>query len=69
MEGHGDVLTKEDVEKRLTDAETKRAKIKEMVGLGRSLDYIRMALGEPEPAATPGRDEASRRLLPWFIRN
>ncbi len=55
VEGHGDVLTKEDVEKRLTDAETKRAKIKEMVGLGRSLDYIRMALGEPEPAATPGR--------------
>jgi glyoxylase-like metal-dependent hydrolase (beta-lactamase superfamily II) len=55
VEGHGDVLTKEDVQKRLTDAETKRAKIKEMVGLGRSLDYIRMALGEPEPAATPGR--------------
>jgi glyoxylase-like metal-dependent hydrolase (beta-lactamase superfamily II) len=55
VEGHGDVLTKEDVEKRLMDAETKRAKIKEMVGLGRSLDYIRMALGEPEPAATPGR--------------
>ncbi len=55
VEGHGDVLTKEDVQKRLSDAETKRAKIKEMVGMGRSLEYIRMALGEPAPAATPGR--------------
>ncbi len=55
VEGHGDVLTKEDVEKRLTDAETKRAKIKEMVAMGRSLDYIRMALGEPAPAAGRGR--------------
>jgi len=55
VEGHGDVLTLEDVQTRLANAAAKRAKIKEMVGLGRSLEYIRMALGEPEPAATPGR--------------
>lgn len=54
VEGHGDVLTKEDVQSRLSMAEDKRAKIKEMVGQGRSLDYIRMALGEKPPAA-PGR--------------
>lgn len=54
VEGHGDVLTKEDVQNRLKMAEDKRAKIKEMVGQGRSLEYIRMALGE-QPPATPGR--------------
>ncbi len=55
VEGHGDVLTKEDVETRLKDAEAKRDKIKEMVAQGKSLDEIRTALGEPAPAAGRGR--------------
>lgn len=55
VEGHGDVLTKADVQMRLSAAETKRAQIKELVAMGRSLDYIRTSLNEPAPAATPGR--------------
>ena len=54
VEGHGDVLTKADVQTRLTSATDKRAKIKELVAQGRSLEYIRMALGEPAPAAGGG---------------
>lgn len=52
VEGHGDVLTKADVEKRLADAEAKRTKIKDLVAQGKSLDEIRTALGEPAPAQT-----------------
>ena len=47
--GHGDVLMKADVEKRLTDTEAKRAKIKELVAQGKSLDEIKAALGDPPP--------------------
>ncbi len=54
--GHGDVQTKADIEKRLTDTEAKRAKIKELVAQGKSLDEIKAAVGDPPPA--PG--EAGR---------
>jgi glyoxylase-like metal-dependent hydrolase (beta-lactamase superfamily II) len=54
VEGHGDVLTKEQVEKRLADAEAKRAKIKDLVAQGKSLEEIRTALGEPPPAQGRG---------------
>jgi cyclase len=50
IEGHGDVLTKADLQKRLTDAEAKRAKIKDLVAQGKSLDEIRAAVGDPPPA-------------------
>jgi cyclase len=50
VEGHGDVLTRADIQKRLTDAEAKRAKIKELVAQGKSLDEIRTAVGDPPPA-------------------
>ena len=50
VEGHGDVLTKADIEKRLADAEAKRAKIKDLVAQGKSLDEIRAAVGDPPPA-------------------
>jgi glyoxylase-like metal-dependent hydrolase (beta-lactamase superfamily II) len=54
--GHGVVQTKAEIQKRLKDTEEKYAKIKEMVGQGKSLSEIRQALGEPEPvAAAPGR--------------
>ena len=48
--GHGNVQTKADVEKRLKDAEAKRAKIKELVAQGKSLDEIKVAVGD-QPAA------------------
>jgi glyoxylase-like metal-dependent hydrolase (beta-lactamase superfamily II) len=54
VEGHGDVLNKADVAKRLSDAEAKREKIKGLVAQGKSLDEIRKALGEPAPAAGGG---------------
>jgi len=53
--GHGDVQTKVEIQKRLTDTEAKRAKIKELVGQGKSLDEIRAAVGDPAPAQGQGR--------------
>jgi glyoxylase-like metal-dependent hydrolase (beta-lactamase superfamily II) len=54
VEGHGDLLTKADIQKRLADAEAKRAKIKELVAQGKSLDEIRLAVGDPPPAQGRG---------------
>ena len=51
--GHGDVQTKAAVQKRLSDTEAKRAKIKELVAQGKSLDEIKTAVGDPPP--NPGR--------------
>src|SRR5579862_8702180 len=51
--GHGDVQTKAAVQKREADAAAKRAKIKELVAQGKSLDQIKAAVGDPPP--TPGR--------------
>jgi glyoxylase-like metal-dependent hydrolase (beta-lactamase superfamily II) len=48
--GHGDLQTKAAIQKRLTDAEAKRAKIKELVAQGKSLDEIKAAVGDA-PAA------------------
>ena len=52
--GHGNVQTKAEVEKRLTDAEAKRAKIKDLVAQGKSLDEIKAAVGDQPPAAGRG---------------
>jgi glyoxylase-like metal-dependent hydrolase (beta-lactamase superfamily II) len=52
--GHGDVQTKSAIEKRLTDAEAKRAKIKDLVAQGKSLDEIRAAVGDAPPAQGRG---------------
>ena len=53
--GHGDLQTKAEVEKRLASAEERRAKIKEMVAQGKSLDEIKAAFGEVNaPANGPG---------------
>jgi cyclase len=54
VEGHGDVLMKSDIEKRLADAIAKRDKIKELVAQGKSLDEIRTAVGDPPPAQGRG---------------
>ena len=49
--GHGNVQTKADIQKRLTDAEAKRAKIKDLVAQGKSLEEIKTAVGDAPPAA------------------
>jgi cyclase len=54
IEGHGDVLTKADIQKRAADAEAKRTKIKDLVAQGKSLDEIRTAVGDPPPAPARG---------------
>ena len=53
--GHGIVQTKSDIQRRLSNAEAKRAKIKDLVAQGKSLDEIRSAVGDPPPAAPGGR--------------
>jgi len=52
--GHGNVQTKDDIEQRVKKAEEKRAKIKELVAQGKSLDEIRTAVGDPPPAQGRG---------------
>jgi cyclase len=49
--GHGDVQTKAAIQKREADAAAKRAKIKELVAQGKSLDEIKAAVDPPAPAA------------------
>jgi glyoxylase-like metal-dependent hydrolase (beta-lactamase superfamily II) len=52
--GHGDVQTKAAIQKREADAAAKRAKIKDLVAQGKSLDVIKAAVGDPPPAAGRG---------------
>ena len=49
--GHGNLMTKEDVQMRLARVQEKRAKVKELVSQGKSLAEIKTALGDPAPAA------------------
>jgi glyoxylase-like metal-dependent hydrolase (beta-lactamase superfamily II) len=50
--GHGDLQMKPAIQKRLADAEAKRAKIKELIAQGKSLDEIKTAVGDtPAPQA------------------
>jgi cyclase len=55
--GHGNVMTKADIQKRETDAAAKRAKIVALVAQGKSLDEIKTAVGDA-PAAQGGRGPA-----------
>jgi glyoxylase-like metal-dependent hydrolase (beta-lactamase superfamily II) len=49
--GHGNIMSKDDIQQRLARVETKRAKVKELVAQGKSLAEIKTALGDPPPAA------------------
>ena len=49
--GHGDVQNKAAIQKRLDDVSAKRAKIKELVAQGKSLEDIKAAV-DPAPAAS-----------------
>jgi cyclase len=53
--GHGMIQSKSDIQTRLTNTEAKRAKIKELVAQGKSLEEVRAAVGDPPPAAPGGR--------------
>lgn len=46
--GHGNIQTKADIQKKIADAEARRAQIKEMVAQGKSLDEIKAALGDTD---------------------
>jgi cyclase len=52
--GHGDVLSKAAVQKKATDVAAKRAKIKNLVAQGKSLEEIKTAVGDPPPAQGKG---------------
>lgn len=52
--GHGAVQTKAEIEERVKRTEVKRAKIKDLVSQGKSLEEIKTALGEPPSAAAGG---------------
>ncbi|HWF09402.1 MAG TPA: MBL fold metallo-hydrolase [Bryobacteraceae bacterium] len=49
--GHGDLRDKAFIQKKLADITEKRAKIKDLVAQGKSLDDIRTAVGDPAPPA------------------
>ena len=58
LTGHGDMMTKADVQKKLDLIQDKYNKIKTMVAQGKSLDEIKTSLGEPtttppNPNGTP----------------
>jgi len=52
--GHGDVMSKATVQKKATDVAAKRAKIKDLVAQGKSLEEIKTAVGDPPPAQGKG---------------
>jgi cyclase len=52
--GHGEIPERADLEKRLTEAEGRRAKIKALVAQGKTLDQVKEALGESAAPAAPG---------------
>jgi glyoxylase-like metal-dependent hydrolase (beta-lactamase superfamily II) len=51
--GHGELVTKADLQKRMTEVQEKKAKITAMVGQGQSLADIKAALGESASATAP----------------
>jgi glyoxylase-like metal-dependent hydrolase (beta-lactamase superfamily II) len=53
--GHGDVQTRDILQKRISDTEFEREKIKELVAMGMSLQEIQAVVGDPPPGwSRPG---------------
>ena len=46
--GHGNIQTKADIEKKITDAVARRNQVKDMVAQGKSLDDIKAAVGDSD---------------------
>src|SRR5580698_7546938 len=44
--GHGDIQTKADIQKRVTDAEARRTQVKELVAQDKSLEEVKAAVGD-----------------------
>ena len=53
LTGHGDVMTKTDVQKKLAFVQDRYNKIKSMVAQGKSLDEVKTSFGEPTAAPPP----------------
>jgi cyclase len=51
--GHGDLMTKDDVKKKLAFIQDKWDKIKAMAAQGKSLDEVKTAMGEPTAPPVP----------------
>jgi cyclase len=58
LTGHGDMMTKADVQKKLAFVQEKYDKIKTMVAQGKSLDEIKTSLGEPTAPPAPNANGA-----------
>jgi glyoxylase-like metal-dependent hydrolase (beta-lactamase superfamily II) len=58
LTGHGEMMTKADVQKKLALIEDKYSKIKTMSAQGKSLDEIKTSLGEPTAAPPPNPNGA-----------
>jgi cyclase len=58
LTGHGNMMTKADVQKKLDLIQDKYNKIKAMVAQGKSLDEIKTSLGEPTAAPPPNANGA-----------
>jgi len=58
LTGHGDMMTKDDVQKKLAFVQEKYDKIKAMVAQGKSRDEIKTSLGEPTAPAPPNANGA-----------
>jgi len=52
--GHGDLQSKAAIQKKAADVAAKRAKIKDLVAQGKSLEEIKTAVGDPPPAQGKG---------------
>ena len=58
LTGHGEMMTKGDVQKKLAFIEDKYNKVKAMVAQGKSLDEIKTSLSEPTAAPPPNPNGA-----------
>jgi cyclase len=52
--GHGELAARAELEKRLTEAENRRAEIKKLVAEGKTLDQVKTAVGESLAPPTAG---------------
>ena len=53
LTGHGEMMTKADIQKKIDLVQDKYNKIKAMVAQGKSLDDIKTSFGEPTAAPPP----------------
>ncbi len=58
LTGHGDMMTKADVQEKYDLIQDKYAKIKTMAAQGKSLDEVKTSLGEPTAAPPPNANGA-----------